>query len=136
MAPRNPLTKSKDDRDDNDAGSDGGAVATQDEAARNPGSGRVSPPDVPGDAPATEGSDDQPQRRDAISHNLLGTPRNPVDPISHNPIFEADAYEGKADLDVGSILDDEDDLKAQLRALSTERLHILYHAVQGESASR
>ncbi len=79
---------------------------------------------------------DVPRHRDAISHNLLGTPQDPVDPISHNPVGPGKAYEGDADLDIDSILDDEDDLKAQLRALPTERLHILYHAVQGESASR
>jgi hypothetical protein len=92
---------------------------------------RSKTPDPPADAPA-----DVPRHRDAISHNLLGTPSNPLDPISHNPVGPAKAYEGDADLDIGSILESEDDLKAQLRALPTERLHILYHAVQGESASR
>jgi hypothetical protein len=92
---------------------------------------RSKTPDPPADAPA-----DVPLHRDAISHNLLGTPSNPLDPISHNPVGPGKAYEGEADLDIGSILESEDDLKAQLRALSTERLHILYHAVQGESASR
>ena len=135
--PRNPLKSKDEDTDDKDATtSDAGAEATQDKAARNPNTGRVAVPDVPGDAPSDEGSDDEPQRRDAISHNLLGTPKHPVDPISHNRIFAGDEYTGDDDLKVDSILESEVELKRQLRALPTERLHILAHAVNGESASR
>ena len=136
--PRNPLKKDDDDKaDDKDATtSDSGAEATQDRAARSSKTSTVAVPDVPGDAPLSEGRDDQPQRRDAISHNLLGTPQNPVDPISHNRVFEDDRYTGDADLNVDSILESEHELKRQLRALPTERLHILAHAVTAESASR
>lgn len=94
-------------------------------------------PDVPGDSVATDDGDkNQPARRDAISHNLLGTPQDPVDPISHNALYAPKAYTGDDDLNVGSILESEDELKAQVHALPTERLHILSHVVQAESASR
>ena len=123
MALKNPL-KSEDDE--------------KDEPRTTGRRSSVKAPDSPGDVPQTDDLNEGEvfRHRDAISHNLLGTPRDPVDPISHNPVGPGKAYEGDADLDIDSILDDEDDLKAQLRALSTERLHILYHAVQGESASR
>jgi hypothetical protein len=123
---KDKLTKSDDEKDD-----DKGATSTGRRST-------VKAPDSPGDVPQTDdlGAGDVHRHRDAISHNLLGTPSDPVDPISHNPVGPGEAYEGDADLDISSILDDEDALKAQLRALPTERLHILYHAVQGESASR
>jgi hypothetical protein len=122
---KDKLTKSDDEKDD-----DKGATTTRRSS--------VKAPDSPGDVPQTDDlrDTDVHRHRDAISHNLLGTPHDPVDPISHNPLGPGDAYEGKADLDIGSILEDEDGLKAQLRALPTERLHILAHAVNGESASR
>jgi hypothetical protein len=125
MALKNPLTKDEDKSDGKNE-------------PRTTRSSTVKAPDSPGDVPQTDDlrDTDVHRHRDAISHNLLGTPHDPVDPISHNPLGPGDAYEGKADLDIGSILEDEDGLKAQLRALPTERLHILAHAVNGESASR
>lgn len=122
---KDKLTKADDEK-----GDDKGATTSRRSS--------VKAPDSPGDVPQTDDlrDTDVHRHRDAISHNLLGTPRDPVDPISHNPVGPGDAYEGDNDLDIESILESEDDLKAQLRALPTERLHILYHAVQGESASR
>ena len=127
MALKNALKKSDDDKDE----ADEQPQATGRRSA-------VKAPDSPGDVPQTDdlGEGDVHRHRDAISHNLLGTPHDPVDPISHNPLGPPDAYEGDADLDIGSILEDEDALKAQLHALPTERLLILSHAVQAESVSR
>lgn len=136
MALKDKLKKDDSDDDKDATASDAGAEATQDKAARGSKTTAVAIPDVPGDAPADEGSDDEPQRRDAISHNLLGTPKHPVDPISHNRLYADDKYTGDDDLKVDSILESEVELKRQLRALPTERLHILAHAVNGESASR
>lgn len=107
---------------------------TEDDAPKDETARPAPLPDAPGDTPITNA--DEPLQRDAISHNLLGTAQRPIDPISHNPLGPVDEYDGDKHLDIGNIGDDEADLKAQLRALPTEQLLILSHAVRGEQASR